>query len=239
MLFNVSQAEMLVRAGLRDIKKHKIDQFKHYSYTIALKQNKITLFLNHHLRRKNMKKLLLIVTFFTQLITATNSEELENAIIESDKEKVQQLLQNNLQIKETEVSRLIDLAQQIILKRKSNQECYSLQLYKDEAIPKDFKHNNKEKKIIVQGFLSLAVGFLSLVTSAISATITTDAQEENPVPGIFGAIAFASFFISLLSLTNPYENLAEKYEAKLQKLLDDSIYIRSIIWKYHNSLQKS
>lgn len=180
-----------------------------------------------------MKKLLLIFTFFTQLITATNNQELENAIIESNKDTVQQLLQNNPHIKETEILRLIDLAQQIIFKRKSDQECYKVQLDKDQAVPKDFKYNNKEKK-------SFVLGFLSLATSAISAIIATGAQEEkNSVAGIFGTIAFISFFTSFILIAKPCGNLKERYEAELQKLLDNSIYIKSLIWKYYNSLQES
>jgi len=172
-----------------------------------------------------MKKLLLIFTLFTQVITATNCEDLENAITKSDKDSVVRLLQNNHQLKKMEVVRLIDLAQQIILTRKSDQECFRMN-------PNGYGLNRKEKRMCKMSLTAFAI---SLVSGMVAAT-----YKDPEIPAVTCmATSFLSFTASVFLVFCSLEMSIRRWSRELQKLLDDSISIKLLLWKYYNFLQEA
>jgi len=172
-----------------------------------------------------MKRLLLIFLLFAQVITATNCEDLENAITKSDKDAVVKLLQNTTQLKEMEVIRLIDLAQQIIITRKGERECFMIN-------PDGYGSNHKERRMHNAGLIGFAISLVSGL--AVGSPI-----ESDNVKVTCGVLSFISFSASLFLLFRSINMCTRRWSRELQKSLDNSIQIKSLLWKYYNSLQEA
>jgi len=194
-----------------------------------------------------MKKIVTLCIFIPAFISCSYSlEDLNRAIIDTDKNMVLQLL-NSLEINYSELTRLCSLADQTIEKRKNLVGFY----FKGRLKPgNSYKYNSNETCFLISSTIfSLLVGLYNVGKTYFSnphvphsiwdseshiEQLKKTAKQNNYILSIF-----LSAFIGIIGFSFIEDQRHHRYGSLLQGRYNDALEIKSHIWQHFNQQKET
>jgi len=159
------------------------------------------------------------------LIKATPLEDLENAVKESNFGQVKLVLEK-FQFSNDEIAFALDLAQEIIWRRKSTYECVSVSDY----LPSHVIEKIEKSKLRNLSGLSFTVSGIMMLVGAIGIT-STDNYAVNIASASFCGIGTIGIMVSSIVFLAALVNEERKIRKDCSEAYDNAIQIKSLLLK--------
>ena len=185
-----------------------------------------------------MKKILVLFMFVSSILSCSHSlENLNKAIIQSDKELVIHLV-NSLEITDSELMRFCNLADQTIEKRRDFVGYY----FRGRLGPTDnYKFDTKEKSIIISSVISsFLLGIYKIgktyFTNLKYSDSTWDCQHflKTEHRDTYMLSIFFCACVAIIGLSIAEQLRQHRYGKLMQHLYDNAIEIKTHIWQHFN-----